>query len=66
MTRKEIHTKDNDSLIYELCQLMVTGEDKVLKSSLKTAKLICDELQERGVVQNAQKLFEKWQDRYLL
>ena len=55
---------ENSELILALSCMMASS--KVLKGNIKTAHLICQELQDRGVIENAEDLHEKWTQRYML
>lgn len=64
MTKKEVKATENSELILTLSFMMASS--KVLKGNIKTAQLICQELQDRGVVENADDLHEKWVKWYML
>lgn len=66
MTKKEIQKLDTDTLIFALSDLMLTGRERVLKSSIRSAKAICEELQARKIVVDGNGLFERWLERYTL
>ena len=64
MTKKEAKGMENSELILTLSCMMASS--KVLKGNIKTAQLICQELQDRGIIENAEDLHGKWTQRYML
>lgn len=66
MTKKVIQGMTNEDLIFELSRLILSGGNRFLKSSIKEAKVICEELQKRGIVEDAEALHERWVKRYQL
>ena len=62
MTIKEIKSKSNAELIYELSSLGASY--KILKGNIKDAEKICKELEKRGIIEHYDLLFKLWLERY--
>lgn len=62
MKKKEVKDGPNEVLIFELCRMM--NLSYVAKGNIKTAKMICEELQNRGAISCAEDLFDRWHRAY--
>lgn len=60
MTKKEAREITNDELILRLCKMTVSTT--VTKGNIKTAKIICNELSNRGIIDGP--LYDEWLDFY--
>ena len=58
MTKKEAKTPTNEELILELSFMQASCH--ILKYQIKAAKIICEELQNRGVIEDAKQMHDKW------
>lgn len=58
MKKSEIKSAKNQELVeYLICTAFTSA---VAKSTKETAKRVCEELLARGVIDNAEKLFNVW------
>lgn len=64
MTKKEVKTWSNEELILNLCGMM--AELRIRKSSMKDAKTICKELENRQIIESGEILYQQWERKYLL
>ena len=64
MTKKEVKTWSNEELILNLCGMM--AELRIRKSSMKDAKTICEELENRQIIESGEILYQQWERKYLL
>jgi len=64
MTKKESKGLSNEELILKLCTMM--AESRIYKSSMKDAKIICKELENRKLIENGDGLYQQWERKYLL
>lgn len=64
MTKKEVKTWSNEELILNLCGMM--AELRIRKSSMKGAKTICEELENRQIIESGEILYQQWERKYLL
>lgn len=62
MNKAEVRAASSEDLIMELVQMVTSS--RILKSHETTARHICRELSERGVVADADSLFKRWDKLY--
>lgn len=62
LTKKEIKEMSNTDLIHRLCSMMYST--RVYKSDITASKNICVELENRGVIESAEILADKWEKTY--
>ena len=62
MNKVEVKAASSEDLIMELVQMATSS--RILKSHETTAKHICRELSDRGVVDDADSLFKRWDKLY--